>query len=150
MVFSYPTPATPAPAHLAATWWTRRCDGLRRRLLVLVFHSRRCRRRRQLAVSHYARGPVRSLAAGERDVALVWAYLQATGSAWTMYSLACTSSPRRCCSAPFRGPSLRTCFSSPLLLSRNACRKRTVRGAIFRPRPTNPKLWQRRTSARDY
>ena len=66
MVFSYPTPATPTPGYPAVPVVRRRADGLCRRLLVLVLHPRRCRRRRQLAVPHRARRPVHPVASRER------------------------------------------------------------------------------------
>ena len=49
MVFGYPTPATPTPAILPLLWWIGGADDLRRRILVLVLHSGRCRRRGQFA-----------------------------------------------------------------------------------------------------
>ena len=55
MVFAYPTPATPAPAILPALVVHRGPDGLPRRLLVLVLHPGRRRRRGQLTVPPGAR-----------------------------------------------------------------------------------------------
>ena len=51
----------------AATVVPRRPDGLRRRLLVLVLHSGRCRRRGQFTVPHCPRRPVHRFACRERD-----------------------------------------------------------------------------------
>ena len=48
MVFGYPTPAIPTPAAACRCVVDRRLDDLHRRLLVLVLHSGRCRRRGQL------------------------------------------------------------------------------------------------------
>ena len=67
MVFAYPTPATPAPAILRDAVVHRRADGLPRRLLVLVLHPGRRRRRGQFAVPLCARRPVHRLACRERD-----------------------------------------------------------------------------------
>ena len=55
MVFAYPTPATPAPAILPVTVVHRGADGLPRRILVLVLHPGRRRRRGQLTPSPGAR-----------------------------------------------------------------------------------------------
>ena len=70
MVFGYPTPATPTPAILPLLWYIGGVDGLPRRLLVLVLHPGRRRRRGQFAVPHRARGSVHPLAAAERDLGL--------------------------------------------------------------------------------
>ncbi len=60
----YPTPAPTRP--LGAALVARRPDGLRRRLLVLVLHPRRRRRRGQLALARDARRPVHPVAARQR------------------------------------------------------------------------------------
>ena len=80
MVFSYPTPATPAPVVLAALVVHRRADGLPRRLLVLVFHPRRCCRRRQFTVSLRASGLVHPDARLSTTFGLIWAWLQTAGN----------------------------------------------------------------------
>ena len=67
MVFFYPTPATPAPAILPLLWYPRGPYGLLRRLLVLVLHPGRCRRRGQFTVPHCPRRPVHPFASRERD-----------------------------------------------------------------------------------
>ncbi len=67
MVFGYATPATPTPAHPAAPLVDRRIDDLRRRILVLVLHPGRCRRRGPFAAAPHARGSVHPLASLQRD-----------------------------------------------------------------------------------
>jgi hypothetical protein len=86
--------AAPPSAQL---WWIGAPDGLRRRLLVLVLHPRRCRGRGRLATARHARRPVHPLAAGERD-ARPDLGLAAGGGARPACSSVCTCSPRRCCS----------------------------------------------------
>ena len=138
MVFAYPTPATPTPAILPIAVVHRRADGLRRRLLVLVFHPGRRRRRGQFAVPFCARRLVRRLACPERDLwpgVGVRCRRRATrlGQPCSWRSI---SSPPRCCSDRSRGPSSLICSSSPLRPWRKEWPKQTARGATCRLPPT--------------
>ena len=139
MVFCYPAPATPTPAVLPQLW-------IAGALLVCVggywfwFFIR-------VDVAAEGHTPFRVMRAdlfilsllASVTLGLIWAGLQSMESAGRTCSWASTSSPRRCCSDPFRGPSSHTCSSSPRRPSRSGCPRRRVRGATCRPPPTNPK-----------
>ena len=123
--------------HPAAALVDRRLDDLRRRILVLVLHPGRCRRRGQFAAAPHARGSVHPLAAGQRDAGPDLGLPASEGRApGPTCSSACTSSPRRCCSDRCRGPSSRTCSSSPRRPSRRGFPTRTAPGATC-PRPAD-------------
>ncbi len=59
-------------------------------------------------------------------MALIWSYLQWTGSPWTNVRLRCACSPRSCCLALFRGPSSRICSSSRPPPTRSGSPRRMV------------------------
>ena len=72
------------------------------------------------------------------SLGLIWAALQSIDSCRDEHRCSCsTSLPRPCCSAPFRGPSSRTCSSSRRRPSRSGCPRRPVRGATCRRLPTS-------------
>ena len=120
MVFCVPDARDADARHPAATVEPRGADDLPRRLLVLVLHSGRRRRRGQFTVSPRARRPVHPFASGERDAGSDLGVSAGDGTApGQTCSSVCTSSPRRCCSRPFRGPSSRICSSSPRQPSRS-------------------------------
>ena len=114
-----------AESHVAAPVVDRRPDGAGRRLLVLVLHPRRRGGRRQLAVPRDARRPFHPLAACERD-ARPDLGLAAGGRGmvlFALYILATTVLFGSAC----RGPSSRTCSSSPPRRSRSGCPRPTAR-----------------------
>ena len=100
MVFGYPTPATPAPGIVPLLWWI---GGLMVCLGGYWFWF-------FIRVDVAAEGdsPLRVMRAdlfvlsllASVTLGLIWAWLQASGSSGRQRrSSACTSSPRRCCSA---------------------------------------------------
>ena len=118
MVSCYSTPRAGA-RNLGAAVVARRPDDLRRRLLVLVLHPRRRRGGRPFAVPHRCARTCSSCRCCQRDARAALGLGAGEGQPvapvmfWRF-----TSSRRRCCSARCRGPSSRTCSSSPRRPSR--------------------------------
>ena len=138
MVFGYPTPATPTPAILPLLWWI---GGL---MVCLGGYWFWFFIRADVAAE--GNSPLRVMRAdlfilallSSVTLGLIWAFLQTRGGPGPTRSSACTSSPRRCCSDRYRGPSSLTCFSSPRRPSKKGLPTRTAPEATCPRPPTSP------------
>ena len=116
MIFQYPTAAGTDSGDIALPLASRCADGLCRGVLVLVFYSRRCRRRGQFPLSSRASRFVLFCRYWRARLSHCSGQPSSQCGSLTCVRPCCsgfTSCRRRSCSVQFRGPSLPICFSNP-------------------------------------